>query len=115
MSVNENWSSKIKERYCNGDIKGTKSKRTRAIINIFNCKVCWGPSNEAHDNYNKLFGALDPDSIRAYALGGPVSRSSPRPQTPSLPLAPPGRPLPSNLKENLHPQLQTTNNSVIAK
>ena len=53
MSVNENWSSKIKERYCNGEIKGTKSKRTRAIINIFNCKVCWGPSNEAHDNYNR--------------------------------------------------------------
>ena len=88
MCVNENWSSKIKERYFNGEIKVAKSKRTRAIINIFNYKVCWDPSNEAHDDYSKLFGAYDPDSIRAYALGGPVSRSSPRPQTPSVPRLP---------------------------
>ena len=79
MCVNENWSSKIKERYFDEEIKVAKSKRTRAIINIFNYKVCWDPSNEAHDDYSKLFGAYDPDSIRAYALGGPVCRSS-RPQ-----------------------------------
>ena len=88
MSVNEHLSFEIKERYCNREIKGTKSKRTRATINIFNCKVCWGQSNEAHDSYNKLFGAFAPDSIRAYALGGPVSRSSPRPQIPSVPRPP---------------------------
>ena len=53
MCVNENWSSKIKERYFNGKIKVDKSKRTRAINNIFNYKVCWEPSNGAHDDYSK--------------------------------------------------------------
>ena len=83
MCVDEKWSSNVKESYFNGEINVSKTKRTGAINNIFKYKVCWDPSNEVHDDYSKLFGASDPDSIQAYALGGQVSRSSPRPQTPS--------------------------------
>ena len=79
MCVDEKCSSNVKENYFNGEINGSKTKRTGAISKISNYKVCWDPSNEVHDDHSKLFGASDPDSIQAYALGGPVSRSSPRP------------------------------------
>ena len=57
MCVDEKCSSNVKENYFNGEINGSKTKRTGAISKISIYKVCGDPSNEVYDDHSKLFGA----------------------------------------------------------
>ena len=84
MCVDEKGSFDVKERNINGEINDYATKRTGAISQSSKNKVCWDLSNGVHNDHTKHFGASEPDSTQAHAHGGPVSRSSPRPQTPSL-------------------------------
>ena len=60
-----------------------RSKRAKEIDGDTKDKVFLDRHSNGHGDHSRLFGATDPVSIRAYAPGGPVSRSS-RPQPPFL-------------------------------
>ena len=61
------------------EVASSESKRTKAIGKNSKDKVCLDRHSNGHGGKSRLFGATDPVFIRAYAFGGPVSRSS-RPQ-----------------------------------
>ena len=52
-----------------------QSKRAKEIDGDTKNKVCLNQSSYSHNDHRRLFDATDPVSIRAYTLGGPVSRS----------------------------------------